>query len=78
MSERVRPAVSVSNGAVVVETGQLDDRRAFVALIGELSRACDEAFPVVESLNWRSDPHRSDDSGTIGSTRASGRKRESR
>lgn len=76
MSERVRPAVSVSSGVVVVESGQLGDRRDFVGLLGELVRACDEAFPVAESLNWKRDPNRSDDSGTIGSKRVGRRKRE--
>lgn len=77
MASEDRPTVSVDVlGTVVVQSGHLHDRRDFVALIGELTRACDEAFPVVESLNWRTDRNRSDDSGTIGS-RASGRKRES-
>jgi hypothetical protein len=79
-----RPAVRVTPACcshhperkVVVERQVLTDRRDFVRLLSELTRAVDEAFPVVESLNWRADRHRSDDSGTIG-TRASGRKRVS-
>jgi hypothetical protein len=72
------PRVFVNNGGGVTVSGQvLTDRRDFVRLLSELTRAVDEAFPVTESLNWRADRHRSDDSGTIGQTRASGRKRVS-
>lgn len=72
-AERVR-----LDDAVVHVSAELTSRRDFVGLIGELARAADVAWPVSESLNWRLDPTRSDDSGTIGKSRASGRKRESR
>jgi hypothetical protein len=69
MSESVRPAVSVSDGAVQVAAGQLNDRRDFVALIGSLARACDELWPInVEG--WRNDPTRSGGTGTVGAQQA--------
>lgn len=69
MASEDRPTVTVISDGVVVGAGVLTDRRDFVALIGELTRSVDEAFPVVEALNWRADAARARTSGVTQKTR---------